>query len=67
MDTEDAVLELIQHKAARKRFSEDMRLVCEAVAIRALKEGASAFRAVESGIAAAHCIPATPDAFENCA
>ncbi|HGG60571.1 MAG TPA: hypothetical protein ENK26_11775 [Gammaproteobacteria bacterium] len=57
MDTENAVLELIQHKAVRERFSEDMQLVCEAVAIRALREGASAFRAVESGIAAARGIP----------
>lgn len=49
---ESAILKLIQYRASAQGFDEDMRLVGEAVAIRALNAGASAHRAVAEGIQA---------------
>ena len=49
-----AILNLIQHRAITQGFNDDMRLVGEAIAIRAFKAGASAHRAVTEGIQASY-------------
>ncbi len=56
-DQEGAMLELIEYKAHKEHFSEDHRLICEAVALRSLQAGASTFRALENGLAAARELP----------
>ncbi len=49
-----AILNLIKHRAIDLGFNDDMRLVGEAIAIRAFHAGASAHRAVTEGLLASH-------------
>lgn len=51
-ERQTAILNLIKYRAINLGFNEDMRLVGEAIAIRAFHAGASAHRAVTEGLQA---------------
>ena len=51
-ERQTAILNLIKYRAINLGFNEDMRLVGEAIAIRAFHAGASAHRAVTEWILA---------------